>query len=159
MSNTCENCVHNPICEWCEEHTKGFFRPKKSADLCYMFCNVDMFRNVEKRDEANVEACACEKECPAPVYCEAFDHTIALMRSPDYKDRFKAEYMQTKIRYEKLKAFNTRIEAAERTMYEKTKADVPEHDCPAEMLREQQSVMGEYLHILELRAVIEGIEL
>lgn len=88
-----------------------------------------------------------------------FDHTIKLMRSTDYKDRFRAEYMQTKIRYEKLKAFNTRIEAAERTMYEKAKVDEPEHDCPADMLREQQSVMGEYLHILELRAVIEGIDL
>jgi hypothetical protein len=28
--------------------------------------------------------------------------TIALMNSSDYKDRFKAEYYQTKIRYDKL---------------------------------------------------------
>ena len=28
--------------------------------------------------------------------------TVALMESADFKDRFKAEYYQTKIRYEKL---------------------------------------------------------
>lgn len=148
MSNTCENCVHNPICEWCEEHTKEFFRPKDSADHCYMFCNV------EQCDEPAESAA-----CVVTAHCCDFDHTIELMRSTDYKDRFRAEYMQTKIRYEKLKAFNTRIEVAERTMYEKAKVVEPEHDCPADMLREQQALMGEYLHILELRAVIEGIDL
>jgi hypothetical protein len=35
----------------------------------------------------------------------------------------------------------------------------PVHDCPDHLLREQQAAMGEYLHILEVRAVIEGIEL
>ena len=39
--------------------------------------------------------------------------TIDLMNSPDYKERFKAEYMQVKIRYEKLKSFCNKIEAAE----------------------------------------------
>ena len=29
--------------------------------------------------------------------------TVELMNSSDYKDRFKAEYWQTKIRYEKLR--------------------------------------------------------
>ena len=35
--------------------------------------------------------------------------TIEKMNSADYKERFIAEYQQTKIRYEKLKHFNTRI--------------------------------------------------
>ena len=30
------------------------------------------------------------------------EHTIDLMISEDYKERFQAEYYQTKIRYEKL---------------------------------------------------------
>lgn len=95
--------------------------------------------------------------------------TITMMNSEDYKERFKAEYSQTKIRYEKLKAFNTKIEAANATSYEVTpvgadaykpkKVEMPKHDCPEYLLREQQRVMGEYLHILEVRAVIEGIEL
>lgn len=87
--------------------------------------------------------------------------TIEMMTSTDYKERFKAEYQQTKIRYEKLKEFNTRIEAARRTSYEADckKIALPKHDCTDDILREQQSAMGQYLHILEVRAVIEGIEL
>lgn len=98
--------------------------------------------------------------CIVPEKITAFDHTIELMRSYDYKKRFKAEYMQTKIRYEKLKAFNTRIEAAQRTaLYGVKTIEEPKHTCPEDLLRDQQRAMGEYLHILEVRAVIEGIEL
>ena len=85
--------------------------------------------------------------------------TISLMNSGNYKKRFVAEYWQTKIRYEKLKAFNTRIEAADLTQHIDNGVDMPLHDCPFEQLLEQQSVMGQYLHILETRAVIEGIDL
>ena len=34
-----------------------------------------------------------------------------------------------------------------------------EPDCPYNVLREQQRLMGEYLHVLRLRAEYEGIEL
>ena len=86
--------------------------------------------------------------------------TVTMMNSEDYKERFKAEYHQTKIRYEKLKAFNNKIEASERTQYGQVKqVTMPTHDCPSDLLRQQQSVMGEYLHLLEVRAVIEGIDL
>lgn len=88
--------------------------------------------------------------------------TIEMMQSADYKERFKAEYKQTKIRYEKLKNFNNKIEAACSTKYRhpyEKKAEMPVHDCPSELLKEQQSVMEHYLHILEVRAEIEGIEL
>ena len=80
--------------------------------------------------------------------------TVKPMTSSDYKERFKAEYLQTKIRYEKLKDFCNKIEAAQLI-----ETDEPKHDCPYELLRHQQSVMGEYLHILEVRAAIEGIDL
>ena len=93
-----------------------------------------------------------------PIEMELKD-TIGAMCSDDYKARFVAEYHQTKIRYEKLKNFNTKIEAARVTQYTKTAVEMPTHDCPDELLREQQSVMGNYLHILEVRAAIEGIEL
>ena len=86
--------------------------------------------------------------------------TVGAMCSDDYKARFMAEYYQTKIRYEKLKKFNTKIEAARNTQYCSPKeVEMPKHDCPDELLREQQSVMGSYLHLLELRAEIEGIDL
>lgn len=87
--------------------------------------------------------------------------TTKLMTSTDYKERFVAEYWQTKIRYEKLKAFNTKIEAAQRVRFSEVenKLKEPTHDCPADILVEQQHILGEYLHILEIRAVIEGIDL
>lgn len=80
--------------------------------------------------------------------------TVKLMNSDSYKDRFIAEYWQTKIRYEKLKDFNNKIEAAIINC-----TDEPEHDCPLHLLREQQAAMGKYLHMLDLRAVIEKINL
>ena len=80
--------------------------------------------------------------------------TEHLMKSSDYRERFVAEYLQTKIRYEKLKAFCNKIEAAQLMI-----APEPEHDCPYDILRQQQKAMGEYLHILEIRAVIEHINL
>ena len=100
--------------------------------------------------------------------------TIDMMTSDDYKERFKAEYYQTKIRYERLKKFNNKIEAAERMkmygermkmygermkLYGNKSLSEPPHDCPDDLLREQQSTMGEYLHLLEIRAEIENIEL
>jgi hypothetical protein len=88
-------------------------------------------------------------------------HTVDLMQSGDYKERFIAEYLQTKIRYEKLKAFNTKIEAAMRTasIMAPKAIEMPKHDCPEELLREQEEVMARYLHILEVRARIEEIDL
>ena len=91
------------------------------------------------------------------------NETVIMMESSDYKERFKAEYYQTKIRYEKLKAFNTKIESSKRANCEfancKSVVEMPKHDCPDDLLMEQQSVMGQYLHLLEVRAVIENIEL
>ena len=80
--------------------------------------------------------------------------TIEGMTSTDYRERFKAEYRQTKIRYEKLKDFCNRIEAAERTGTEP-----PKHSCPLGLLQEQQKYMGLYLKMMEIRAVIEEIAL
>ena len=95
------------------------------------------------------------------------NETVTMMNSADYKERFKAEYHQTKIRHEKLKVFNNKIEAANMTGQicypcgneAPKKVEMPKHDCPDYLLKEQERVMGEYLHILEVRAVIEGIDL
>ena len=53
----------------------------------------------------DTEACTCKPYNP-------YEDTVPLMLSPDYKDRFVAEYRQTKIRYKKLKAYCNRIEMA-----------------------------------------------
>lgn len=76
--------------------------------------------------------------------------TVALMNSADYKDRFKAEYAQTKIRYEKLHRMIVRHDAG-------TLNFTP--TCPIELLKQQKSHIGQYLYCLEVRAEIEGIEL
>ena len=80
--------------------------------------------------------------------------TIGKMLSEDRKDRMWAEYWQTKIRYSKLKAFANRIEAAR--LQEKPE---PQHSCSYDLLRKQQSIMGEYLHVLELRLAIDGLNI
>ena len=100
-------------------------------------------------------SCECRVSCKPYNELEA---TVQLMLSDDYKARFVAEYRQTKYRYERLKAFCNRIEAARMTP-ERDEIEEPKHDCPLELLRGQQRAMGEYLHTLEIRAVIEQIEL
>ena len=118
-------------------------------------------RSIEKTLYASekLEKNCCTPDSEAVRYDSPFRETVEKMLSANYKERFKAEYQQTKIRYEKLKALNNRIEAAFATNYRKNCVEMPVFDCPQDMLREQQKVMGQYLHILEVRAVIEGIDL
>lgn len=76
--------------------------------------------------------------------------TIELMNSENYKDRFKAEYYQTKIRYEKLRKMLIKHSAG-------TLDFTP--TCSIVTLENQKRYMGEYLKALEIRAEMEGIEL
>ncbi len=85
--------------------------------------------------------------------------TCELMNSDDYKERFLAEYHQLKIRLDKLRLFNAKIDAAKVSAKTSCDVDMPKHDCPDGMLIEQQRYMENYLHILEMRAYIEGIYL
>lgn len=122
--------------------------------------NLRILKEFLERNMHLEEKCVATEEKKLDVGCKLAD-TVSGMTSADYKERFKAEYLQTKIRYEKLKAFNTRIEAAGRTDYkpDEVRVPMPKHDCPEDLLIQQQGAMGEYLHILEVRAVIEGIDL
>ena len=76
----------------------------------------------------------------------------------DWKERLKAEYAQTKERYEKLKAYNNKQEVAAYLLDDNV-AENPEDIYSRILLKKQQSAMGEYLHILELRAELHHIEL
>lgn len=89
--------------------------------------------------------------------------TVPLMNSGDYQDRLRAEYWQTKIRYEKLRKANTKNEA-ERIQRNAGKGPLtmtPEAAAKAQyivpLMEDQQHVMAQYLHILELRAEVGGI--
>lgn len=84
--------------------------------------------------------------------------TIILMSSADYKDRFRAEYYQTKLRLEKLHRMVVRFEAGTLN-FEPTCTPDFKPTCPIGLLKEQVRHMGEYLECLEIRAEIEGIPL
>lgn len=75
----------------------------------------------------------------------------------DWKKRLKEEYSEVKERYEKLKAYNTKLEVKLYTSRRVDTSAVDSYRC--DLLRNQQRTMGEYLHLLELRAELEGIEL
>lgn len=76
--------------------------------------------------------------------------TVDLMISDDYKERFRAEYYQTKDRHNKLHKMIVKSEA--------NKLDF-EPKCPTNLLKMQEGAMEQYLYILEIRAEIEEIEL
>ena len=76
--------------------------------------------------------------------------TVDMMSSEDFKERFKAEYYQTKIRYNKLHKMVVQYEAGRLPF---------KPNCSLELLKTQKSAMGQYLYALEVRAAIEGISL
>ena len=85
----------------------------------------------------------------APIYSPLAD-TVEGMLHPDYKERFKAEYQQTKIRYNKLHKMLVKADAHTLDF---------EPTCSLDLLCEQKAHMGKYLYCLEVRAEIEGISL
>ncbi len=76
--------------------------------------------------------------------------TIEMMNSADYKERFIAEYMQLKIRYNSLHKLIVQKEAGTLSF---------EPTTPILTLKNQKSFMGQYLNQLEIRAEIEQIPL
>ena len=74
--------------------------------------------------------------------------TNEMMSSDDYKERFKAEYYQVVIRYQKLKA-----------MFDKWDNDQLEFTptCPRSIYNIQIAAMTDYIAVLEARAVMENV--
>lgn len=81
---------------------------------------------------------------------DRWEASAELMLSDDYKERFRAEYWQTKIRYNKLHNMVVRYEAGNLDFDPKS---------TLELLKSQKSAMGQYLYALEVRSVVEGIDL
>lgn len=73
-----------------------------------------------------------------------------LMMSADYKERFRAEYLFVKRKFEALTAILEKWDAG-------TLDFTP--DCPRSIYGLQISAMSEYLAVLEARAKIEGVSL
>lgn len=76
--------------------------------------------------------------------------TISLMTSEDYKERFKAEYIQNVVRYKKLKAMLDKWDNGKLDFFP---------TCPRSTYNIQVKAMADYIAVLEVRAVMEGIEL
>ena len=78
------------------------------------------------------------------------ERLIELMKSEDYKDRFRAEYYQLEDRIDKLV-----------NMLEEYKTGTLNFtpSCSYELLSYQLQTMNAYKRVLEERAEIEGIEL
>ena len=76
--------------------------------------------------------------------------TAEMMNNVDYRERFKAEYFQLKIRKEKLEVMLKKYK-------ENTLTFIPK--CSYELLHEQVVYMNQYQRILEERAKIENVDL
>lgn len=72
--------------------------------------------------------------------------TFYMAESSDYKERFKAEYFQLKIRYDRLERMMNNLESDTLT-------------CSRRLYDTQLLGMSIYLEALRERAVIEGIDL
>lgn len=81
---------------------------------------------------------------------EELKETVELMLSNDYKERFKAEYYQLKIRIDRLDNMLSKMENDELNF-------IP--TCPYELLQNQLKAMLLYGIFLKERAKIEKIDL
>lgn len=77
--------------------------------------------------------------------------TVTDMCSEDYKERFRAEYIQLAIRYNRLKNI---VDGCRNGVIDYTTLS-----CPATVLIMQLDDMWSYRTVLEARAAIEGIDL
>ncbi|MDD2647774.1 MAG: hypothetical protein PHI27_03045 [Eubacteriales bacterium] len=91
-----------------------------------------------------------ENERRITMIFQSLIETEPMMESADYKERFRAEYFQTKIRYQKLHQMLVKHGAG-------TLSFAPL--CSLELLTKQAKAMGEYLYCLEVRAQVEDIPL
>lgn len=76
--------------------------------------------------------------------------TVEMMSNADYKERFKAEYFQLKIRRDKLKAMVEKWDKGELNF---------QPTCPRGLYSIQLITMNNYLSVLEERAHLEHVPL
>lgn len=79
---------------------------------------------------------------------ESLAQTVGMMISEDYKERFKAEYYQLKIRKDKLQ-----------NMFDNWDNLSFTPTCPKELYKVQLGLMDGYLRLLEERAKLEKVDL
>ena len=110
------------------------------ANDCPKNGNGDFDFKVALRDDS----CDCEGCENEPTEDEPTEEV------PAYVSRMVNEYHELKDKYTKLHRMLVKHEAGTLDF---------EPTCPIELLKHQADVMGEYLHILEVRAEIENVKL
>ena len=85
-----------------------------------------------------------------PIKNEELARTSIGMVSPDYKERFKAEYIQLK----------NRLEGLQRMLnaWDNGKLNF-QPTCPRDLYNVQETAMSMYLDVLKRRAIIEDVKL
>lgn len=87
---------------------------------------------------------------------ELVEQTRVTEETDAWKIRLKEEYAHLKERYEKLKAYNIKLEVKANI----TKATLTDEEYYSNrLLAKQQEIMANYLKVLELRATLADIEL
>lgn len=114
----------------------------KYADM--LSCNVNAFEVSRQFGALCADALRLAKKMSE-------DAGISATPAQDtWQERMKREYRETKERYEKLHRMVTKYEGG-------TLNFTP--NCSIDLLKQQKRHMGEYLHDLEIRAEIEGVNL
>lgn len=151
QSSICNKCRNILVCPY--NSTQGSKIYRKECALYEELPNPlnDYVNSQTTRSGNPIEK---EKKMEAPELVEKSQAEIA---KNAWKDRLKEEYAQLKERYEKLKAYNNKKEVESYLMGDCIMKQEEYHNN--RLLKEQQHVMGEYLHILELRAELAHIEL
>lgn len=138
-------CIKLP--EW-----KGYW--KKSYSTILMHCEDGRILNVNGQMEDvffTMDGIARDDwEIIDYRFNQVLASTRDMMISPDYKERFRAEYIQLKNRVDGLQAMVDRWD-------EGTLSFTP--TCPRSIYDTQLAAMYQYLEVLKQRAVIEGISL
>ena len=137
----------NKICKDCECNNEGWCvmletnRYEDKINGCGILDDPTNFVDRVIRGEQE----EVDEELDVELY-----QTAELMNSVDYKDRFKAEYLQLKIRMNGLK-----------TMLDKYKAGILpfKPSCSYDLLNGQYKAMILYASYLEERAKIENIDI
>ena len=104
------------------------------------------FEFMVKSDYKQVTSGSNKEDNKVTTY--TINDAVKMVLSEDYKERFIAEYVETKIRYERL-----------HNIIIKWCAGKTDFVTDIDLLEEQEEHMGNYLKVLEIRAVKEDIKL
>nr|DAR59332.1 MAG TPA: hypothetical protein [Caudoviricetes sp.] len=110
----------------------------------YKDCDNCIYRNDDLTE------CINRRCIHSMLLYDCFEKRSKMTNLENYKLRMVKEYKELKEKYTKLHNMLVKYDAG--------KLDFTP-TCPIDLLRKQASIMGQYLYILETRAVIEDIDL